>query len=217
MQHELNRRAFARSLVAIPAMGLLGAPGLAKAAGGAGSAKPRKIYDVAKVMSFACSFCLASESQDRAIEQAVKRQGGRFVRAPIAETAGAQGHRERVYYAARDLDADFGEKVKSSLYRGTQEAQVTLEMYAQVYHWLMQDMPDEEVRIYKAIEAAQQSAAGAALQRAAALTISAGVARLPTYVVLNGSSIVAAMDSSTTGATSMSALREAVLAKISES
>lgn len=216
MRHELNRRAFARSLMAVPAVGLLGAAGVAHAAPGA-QPRPRKIYDVAKVMSFACSFCLASESQDRAIEQAVRRQGGRFVRAPIAETAGAPGHRERVYYAARDLSPEFGEKVKNSLYRGTQEAQVTLQMYPQLYHWLMQDMPDDEVLIYKAIEAAQQPAAGSALERAANLTISAGVALLPTYVVLEGSSIVAAMDTSTTGASSMSALREAVLAKISES
>lgn len=177
--------------------------------------KEREVpVDVAKVMSFTCNFCLDSESQDGAIEKAVRKRGGKFVRAPIAATAGNPGYRERVYYAARDMNPAFGEQIKMSLYRGTQEAKVTLEAYAQVYYWLLQDIPDEEAKLIELIERAQQPSAEAALTRAVNLTISSGVEKLPTYVLLSRGRVLTTMDTSTTGATSMAGLREAVLNKL---
>lgn len=174
----------------------------------------RRSVDVVKVMSFACSFCLAAEAQDTAIEAASAATGGKFVRAPIPETAVAPGNREKTYYAARDLSPLFGERVKASLYRGTQDAQVQLAAFAQLYYWLLQDMPEEEANIARAIENAQKGEAAAALERAVRLTISAGVELLPTYVLVSNGQIVASMDTSTTGAKTMSALREAVITRI---
>lgn len=170
--------------------------------------------DVVKVMSFSCSFCLAAEVQDRAIEEAVRAQGGRFVRAPIPESADAPGYRERVYYAARDLEPRFGETVKASLYKGTQDAQVALESYAQLYYWLLQDIPNEEPRLARLFELAQAHPAASALQRAIALTVNAGVERLPTYVLLSAGRVTSTLDTATTGAKSMAGLREAVIAKL---
>jgi len=172
------------------------------------------VVDVVKVMSFSCSFCFAAEAQDPLIEREVVRRGGRFVRAPIAETAVASGYRERAYYASRELGVEFSEQVKRSLYRGTQEAQVQLQSYPQVYYWLLQDMPQKEDRLVKLIELAQRPEAGEALLRAGRLTVRAGVQRLPTYVLLVDGQVVASLDSTTTGATSMAALREAVLSRI---
>lgn len=170
--------------------------------------------DVVKVMSFSCSFCLASEIQDRAIEAEVRKLGGRFVRAPIPERASLPGTRERVYYAARDMEPAFGEMVKTSLYRGVQDAQVTLDTYAQVYHWLTQDMPDQEAKVARVLQLAQQEAAGGALQRAVSLTISSGVERLPTYVFISQGRVVTTLDSVSAGAPSMAALREAVIKQL---
>jgi len=177
------------------------------------SARPEPV-DVVKVMSFACNFCRASEAQDPLIERAVRFRRGRFIRAPIGASAGSAGYREQVYYASRDMDEEFSERIKMSLYKGTQEALVALEAYVQVYYWLLQDMPKEELRLNKLIELAQQPPAAAALQRAVSLTISAGVERLPTYVFLSRGNVVATLDTSTTGTTSMAGLREAVLEKL---
>jgi hypothetical protein len=203
----MNRRDLL-NFAALTAAGALAAPAAFS------QSAPLEPIDVVKVMSFSCEFCRSAEAQGPLIEKAVRARRGRFVRAPIAATASSPGYREQVYYAARELDESFSERVKLSLYRGTQEALVALEAYVQVYYWLLQDMPEEEQRLNRLIELAQQPAAAAALQRAVSLTISAGVERLPTYVMLSRGTIVATLDTSTTGAKSMAGLREAVIEKL---
>jgi hypothetical protein len=170
--------------------------------------------DVVKILSFSCNLCRASEAQDPLIERIVRARRGKFVRAPIGASADSAGYRERTYYASRDMDEEFSERIKMSLYKGTQDALVSLEAYVQVYYWLLQDMPEEELRLNKLIELAQQPQAAAALQRAVSLTISAGVEKVPTYVFLSRGYVVATLDTSTTGTTSMAGLREAVLEKL---
>lgn len=174
----------------------------------------RPVVDVVKVMSFSCSFCLTSEAQDRAIEEAAVATGGRFVRAPIPESPAAVAAREKAYYAARDLDPQFGERVKASLYKGSQDAQVPLETFAHVYYWLEQDLPNDYARMHALIERAQAPAAASALERAIRLTISAGVQTLPTYVLLTDGKLGTSVDRESAGGGSMLALRDAVISRI---
>lgn len=178
------------------------------------SAWIRPTYDVVKVMSFTCGFCAQSESQDALIEAAIRPWGGKYLSAPIPASADAPGYRERAYYAARDFGPQFAARVKAALYKGSQERGLTLSDFSQVYHWLVQEMPDAELQLDKLITAAQAPEAAAALDRAVRLTVAAGVQLLPTYVVLERGTIQVVLDSSVAGTTSMSALREALLRRI---
>lgn len=201
----MDRRSFLLAL----AGGAAAVPGFAQSPA-AGAA----VVDVAKVMRFSCQFCLAAESQDKAIAEAVRARGGKFVRAPVPEVANSAGARERVYFAARDIDESFEARIRASLYKASQDAQVVLDSYAQVYYWLEQDLPADYARLPLLFERAQGAAAAAALERSIRLTINAGVEVLPSYVVLVNGRISTTIDKSSSGSESYSALREAVLAAI---
>lgn len=175
---------------------------------------PAKVVDVAKVMRFSCPFCLAAEAHDRLLVTEARKYGGKFVWAPVPDAANSLGARERVYYAARELGAGLDSRVKASLYKASQEAQVQLETYAQVYYWLEQDLPDDYDRFPRLFETAQSSSAGDALKRAIRLTINAGVEVLPTYVILSDGQIATTVDKGSAGADSQAALRDAVLSAI---
>ena len=165
-------------------------------------------------MSFACSFCLASEAQDKLISNAAIRTGGRFVRAPIAVGEGETGWRERTYYAARDLAPALGETVKQSIYRGLQEADVALNDVTQLYYWFLQDIPKEEQHFDKLFERAKGKESEAALNRAVQLVENSGAQILPSYVLLTAGRIQATLDTSTSKNTSLSSLREDTIARI---
>jgi len=190
--------------------------GLAMGLCGTSLAQPRPtaVIDVVKIMSFSCSVCLASEGQDPAIAAAARATGGKFVSAPIPDAPQDPAPRERTYFAARDMDARFGETVKQSLYRGSQEAQVSLRSFAEVYYWMERDLPAEYDRLTPLITNAQGVPAGASLERAIRLTISSGVQLLPTYVLLADGRFLTALDRDSAGAPSLSALREAVITRI---
>lgn len=201
----MDRRAFVLAMAASAAP-----PGFAQPA----LARKADVVDVAKIMRFSCSFCLASESQDRAISEAAQARGGRFVRAPIPDSPSSVGARERVYFAARDLDSAFEVRVRGSLYKASQDAQVVLDTYAQVYYWLEQDLPKDYARLRQLFENAQGASAGMALERAIRLTVNSGVEVLPSYVVLADGRISATIDKSSSGSESYAALREAVVSAI---
>lgn len=207
----LNRRIFLTGLAStafVPAQAqLLGVPtGPVKA--------PATPVDVVKIMSFACSFCLAAESQDRLIAAAAGRTRGRFVRAPIPVGEGETGWRERTYYAARDMEPALGEAVKQSIYRGLQDADVALNDVTQLYYWFLQDIPNQEQHFDKLFELAKGKESEAALRRAVQLVQNSGAQLLPSYVLLTAGRIQTTLDTSTSKTTSLSSLREDTIARI---
>lgn len=206
-----SRRSFiamSSAALALPAFAQ-GIPGLSGPA-----AAVKRPVDVVKVMSFACSFCLEAESHDRLIEAAVSRTGGRFVRGPVPVEDGATGWRERTYYAARDMDPKFGELVKNSIYRGLQDSAVPLDQLTQLYYWFLQDIPNEEARFNALFERAQAASSNDAMVRAIQLTKNAGARLLPTYILLVDSVIQTALDTSSSKGSSITALREEVIARV---
>lgn len=202
----MNRRDLLLAVGALPALALAQPSNITS-----------RVVDVAKIMRFSCPSCLAAEPHDRVIAEEVKKHGGRFVRAPIPEKASSLGARERVYFAARSLGEALESGVRASLYRGSQDAQVQLETYAQVYYWLEQDLPSEINQFPKLFEGAQAQAAGDALQRALRLTVNAGVEVLPTYVILVNGAIATTVDKGSSGSDTHAALRDAVIAAIRSS
>ena len=205
-----------RALLAAASLAALG-PAFAQGLGvpaPVAAAPPRVAVDTVKIMSFACSFCLASETHDRIISDAVLRTGGRFVRAPIPVGDNASGWRERAYYAARDMDAEFGEVVKQSLYRGLQESEVALDNVTQLYHWFLQDIPKHEHRFNKLFEQTQAAKSEAAMIRAIQLTKNVGASQLPTYVLLVGGTVRATLDTTNSKGTSLAALRDDVIDRL---
>jgi hypothetical protein len=172
------------------------------------------VVDVVKIMSFSCSVCLSSESQDGLIEAETAQTGGRFVRAPIPVQDGENGVREKVYYAARDIDARFGEAVKVSIYKALHESGVQLNDLTQIYYWLMQDMPEHESRFNQLFKAAAEPGAADPLGRAARLVKSAGATQLPTYVLLVNGVIQGSFDPTTSKSGSLSSLREDVVSRV---
>jgi protein-disulfide isomerase len=179
----------------------------------AGDTAPR--VDVVKVMSLTCPVCRAAEAQDPAIERAVRDTGGRFVFAPVpTEEEASSGAKERVYYAARDLDANTAAAIKSSLYKGAQDMGVPLTDYLQVYTWLSQDLPQLDPKFVPLFDKAQAPAAGSALARAARLASQAGVSALPGYVILVDGQVTALLDPQSVPGNSLLKLRDEVIARV---
>jgi protein-disulfide isomerase len=181
---------------------------------GAAYAQTAQKVDVVKIMSFSCSYCRAAEGPDNAIESAVKSTGGRFVRAPVP-TGGEEdrGVRERVYYAARDMDPQFGERVKNSLYKGAQDAGISLVTLIQNYTWITQDLPDDESKVRELFHKAQDISTERSLARAAQLATNAGVQNLPSYILLVDGSVKAVFDNDPAGG-SINNLRNSVISTI---
>ncbi len=169
---------------------------------------------VVTVLSFGCPVCLMSEGIDAAIASAVTSVGGRFVPAPVPTGDDTVGNRERVYYAARDLNSALAEPVKRSLYRGSQEVQVPLSDMMQVYTWLQQDMPQLEPQLGAIFQRAQSTEARDAMYRAARLAFNAGVTKLPAYLVIHNGRTVAALDPSSVAGQTFTALRDEVIARV---
>lgn len=206
-----------RRLILISGLGSVGfaraADTFAPSAGGKVLA-PRVPVDVVKIMGFTCSICLSAEAQDKAIAKAATDSGGRFVRAPIPVTVADTGAREKLYYAARDMDPALGEAVKQSLYRGLQETEVPLNDLLQVYYWLLQDIPQHEGKFNLLFERAQGAEAADALKRAELLVANSGAQFLPTYVLLTGGKIRAALDTRTSPNPALTSLRDAVISNV---
>lgn len=170
--------------------------------------------DVVKILSFSCSFCLASESHDRAITAATAATGGRYVSAPVPSLDQDTGARERLYYAARDTNAAMGERVKESLYKGAQGTEVPLYNFMQLYTWVLQDLPGDAPRVDELFKRAQGLDSEKALGRAVDLAINAGVQSLPTYILLVNGAIKLVLDRSTTSGDGLTSLRNAVISNI---
>ena len=176
-------------------------------------AQSNKPLDVVKVMSFSCPVCFASEAQDQFIEQTVKAAGGRFVRAPLPSVEGDMGAKDRVYYASREFSPQLTDKVRASLYKGAQEMGVPLDNITAVYTWLQQDLDIDVNTLNSLIQRSQQSDAEGALRRAVYLARSAGVDRIPAYLLLRDSQVIAALDPTSVPG-GLAGLREAVIQRI---
>lgn len=174
----------------------------------------RNIVDVVKIMSFSCGFCLAAEAHDPAIENAVKTAGGKFVRAPVPVLEEDTGAREMLYYASREMGPEFANRVKVSLYKGAQDAEVSLYNFMQVYAWVTQDLSADEPKFQELFKRAQSKEGKDALARAARLASAAGVSSLPSYVIMVNGSIKAVLDNSSEAGSSMANLRNNVISKI---
>ncbi len=170
--------------------------------------------DVVKVMSFSCSVCLASEAHDRLIAAAVRAAGaGRFVSAPIPSREEDTGVRERMYYSARDLEAGFGDAVKTSLYKGVQDRGLELTDFLQVYSWLQQDLPAYDGQMDALLKAAQGQTSAQSVGRAVKLALNAGVQNFPTYIILVNGQVQTALDPSSKN-NNLTALRDDVIARV---
>lgn len=175
-------------------------------------AASKSAIDVVKVLSFSCSFCRDSEVHDIAISRMVQEHGGRFVWAPVpTHPEDFVGAKERVYYAARDMDARLGEAVKQSLYKGTQDQGQLLFDYMPLYTWLSGDLPQFDSKMTELFEKAKGAAAQGAMQRAIRLALAAGVSAVPCYLLLRDGKVVASYDRVHPQAPTLSALRELVI------
>lgn len=173
--------------------------------------------DVVKIMSFSCSVCLASEAQDKLIYDAVVSQGGQFVWAPVpTREEDKLGAKERVYYASRDVDRRFSERVRASMYKGEQEQGLPLFDFMQVYSWITRDLAEDEKYFDVLFEKAQGNSSREALGRAARLAVNAGSQALPSYVVLRGGELVTVLDPTSVNNSNLTALRELVISRVTE-
>lgn len=198
-----------RSLLTIAGAALLG---------GAGSslAQTRPRIDVVKVMSFSCNFCLQAEAHDKRIAQEVQGAGGKFVWAPVPSMSEDTGNKERVYYAARDLDPALGETVKRAFYKGQQDQGVPLFEYAEIYVWLQGQLPGQEQLIVNMFSRAQGEEGTGAFRRAVNLARNAQVTQLPTYIVLKNGYIEKVLDISSAPSNNLASLRDTVISTVQE-
>ncbi len=203
-----------RAFLVTTLLGLASVSSFVQAQQGAAAPSP---VDVVKIMSFSCSVCLAAEAQDKPIAAAVRAQGGRFVWAPVpTHPEDKVGARERTYYAARDLNAQLGEAVKTSLYKGSQEQNLPLFDQIQVSSWVLRDLSEHEALLPTLFEKARSQDSAQALGRAIRLAMGAGVQDLPAYLLIQDGKVVANFDPRHPQATGLTALRELVLAKVAE-
>jgi len=181
-----------------------------------GAAAAREV-SVVKVVNFSCSVCRASESQDESIRAAVQATGGRFVLATMPVSADVYW-RELMYYAARERDAALEPQVRQSLYRGAQDMGLPFADMPQVAVWLAQDLPDVKVDWAALGEQALSARAPRdALGRAMRLIVSAGVQKLPSYVLIADGELAGLLDPDTGSRTgSLVELRQSVVRRIEE-
>lgn len=170
--------------------------------------------DVVKILNLSCPVCRAAESQDPAIARVVQGLGGRFVWAPVPVGEDANGSKERVYYAARDLSSEIGNRIKQSLYKGIQDMGISLNDYMPIYTWLQQDVPDLEPRFDELFRQAQSATNERALGRAVVLANTAGVQMLPGYIILLNGQVESLVDPSSTASGTVLAMRDELVARI---
>lgn len=174
--------------------------------------------DVVKVISFHCGYSYSSESIDGAIDSLVRAQGGRYVIAPVPDfKLDPQYTKERVYYGARGINADLGDRVKGSFFKAVQENGVNITSLPEAYAWLQGDLPTEDKSQLQAVmNAAQAPESEQALMRAIRLAVNAGTAALPSYLVLKDGKVVAMYDRTMQGLQSPGGIKDAIASKINE-
>jgi hypothetical protein len=171
--------------------------------------------DVVKVINFSCPVCRASESLDNSIRDAVSATGGHFVPAPIPPDNSTGGARERVYYAARDMDPNHEPVIRASMFKGAQDMQMSLSDVPQTVAWLEDDIGTQVNLDGTQLQAnAEGQAAQISLGKAARLVISSGAQALPTYIILKQGSIVGTLDVDSIQNKSLLNLRDAVVTAI---
>lgn len=169
---------------------------------------------VVKAMLFSCPLCRAAESIDNAIERAAKATGGGLIHAPLPVDDDGTGP---AYYALRSLPGVNQSAVRESLYKASQDLGVPLTEPFQVMVWMQTDIADQPIDWTKFLDAAQGDEVKGAMGRSMKLGQRVGVSQTPTYVVIKGGVPVGVFDpTSVSPANSLSAVRDAVLKKITE-
>lgn len=171
--------------------------------------------DVVKIMNFSCPVCRASESLDTSIRDAVGATGGHFVPAPVPSDDSTGGARERVYYAARDLQPDAESAVRTSLFKGSQDMQMAFTDVPQAVAWLQDDIGATVSLNWAQLSInADGDPANASLARAARLAVSSGAQAFPTYILLRQGTVVGVLDPDSIPNKSLLNLRDAVVTAI---
>lgn len=183
----------------------------------------KKRIDVVKIISFGCPLSRASDATDHSLRTFVEDLGGQFVVSPYPveiEAKSAQevlslSSKERVFYASRKKGAVISEKVKSSLFKGSQDMGLPLTTYMDVYTWLNQDIPDYSASFADIFLHAQEPATGESVKKVAYLAQQSGARSLPAYVVIVDGKILPAMGPDDIQGGSLTRLRDSVKQSIS--
>lgn len=204
----MNKRYFIKSIFAGALLCGLQSPSVALADDG-------NNIVVVKIFSFSCPVCKASETQDSFIEQSVKLKGGKFVRAPLPSMENDMGDKDKYYYASRRMGDNIAVKVHQSLYKASQELNISMPDMTSVYVWLQQDLGDElgPKNLNALAQYAQDNITNAAYTRAVNLAKAAGVDAIPAYIILKNNQLVTTIDAEMYPQ-GLSSLREAVISKV---
>jgi hypothetical protein len=167
--------------------------------------------DVVELMSLSCPHCREAEADHAAIAAAAQATGGHLTAAPLPSVEGSYA-RERVYYAIRAYGPATEAAVRASLFKGSQDAGQTFSSILNVRTWLRQDLPNLQVNWDWVMKQAEAPATLEAIKRAVRLVAETHARDLPTYVFLQGGSVVDSL--SPADVSDASKLRAAVVAKI---
>lgn len=168
-----------------------------------------KRVDVVKVMSFSCQVCAASEAIDGAVQLETTKVGGRFIPAPLPTRDEDSGYKERFYFAARNVDAGFGERVKKAIYRSVQERGISVDSEANMLSMLQQELPNDVALYDKAFLGAREKASADSVGKAYLLSQQVGATDTPTYIYLVNGELSGSTSAKDVGG-SMTQLRQAI-------
>lgn len=143
-----------------------------------------KKVDIVKIMSFSCQVCAASESADPILEREVAKTGGRFISAPIPTVDTDTGAKEAFYYAARNLDSNFGKAVKREFYSAIQEKGISLDSKEAILSLLQRRLPDYDNLFDQAFSSAELPATRNSIGKAFSLAKQVNATDTPTYILL---------------------------------
>ena len=150
----------------------------------------KEAITVVELLNFSCSRCREMESYRAIIEDAAKSQNGRFVFAPVS-WEGQGVARDQAYYAARLRGPLVEAAIRKSLFEASQDHNLPLEDLPQVMGWLQQDVsPQLAINWIELGASARSPAILDALFRAARLAKLAAIPSVPTFVILQGESVI---------------------------
>lgn len=185
-------------------LAFLGSPSQARAAE----------VNVVKALLFTCPVCRTAESLDASIDAEARRLGGSLVHAPLPVKGDFSAY---AYYALRGQGAKTASEVRLALYKGSQDRGLTFSSRLDVDVWLQSDLAESSLNLDALRGEVEDPAVTQAVARAYRLGIAAGVNHTPTYIVLRNNQIFASIDpTSVTPQNSLTAVRDAVVAKLRE-
>lgn len=170
--------------------------------------------NVVKALLFTCPVCRTAESLDASIDAEARRLGGSLVHAPLPVKGDFSAY---AYYALRGQGAKTATEVRLALYKGSQDRGLTFSSRLDVDVWLQSDLAESAISLDALRGDAEDPAVTQAVARAYRLGVAAGVNHTPTYIILRNNQIFASIDpTSVTPQNSLTAVRDAVVAKLRE-